>query len=375
MEASSTSTTMFSIQDILSSPELTEKDEVIELIKNNEDLTQEFITNPRQIELCSRTRDKLDPIATYLIEYLSKINKHDRDDRIEFIEEGHIYKIDGNVIKLSCTGLVKRFFPAFDPDRVIKGIKASSDYKNGFSPYSNMTDSDIKSQWENAGKHASNLGSEMHSNIEFMMNARVHPLFSQSKFEFSNSNVEQEMRYFYSFCSTYFVNPYPLIPHRTEWVIFDEELLLAGSIDMLFKSYGPLPTDPMRSHPEWTVTKLSKHKFKDDEERYWIFDWKRAKEIKTSYKFKNVEDKYIKLENSFLENCDYDKYSLQLNIYRYILEKNYGIKIAGMVLVDIHPNYPNYKTFDVPFLDTEINLIIDKHKSSNKPRGLRSIRT
>ena len=326
------------------------------------------LDNPGIVELCSRTRDKLSPLQAYLIDYLAEINRHPLDSRIKFYEEGHLYEIDGNRVEISCTGIVSRLFPKFDPDKVIMGIRASAAYKNGTSPYSGMSALEIKSSWESAGQEASDLGSEMHSNIEFLMNQCSHPVYRKGHFKFAKSNVSVEMSYFDNFRQVYcpkdLGDPSALIPHRTEWVIFDQELALAGSIDMLFRSYGPLPPDPNRSHPAWAEEKLSKHTFQEGEERYWIFDWKRAKEIKTNFKFKNNKEKYIKLEGSRLENCDYSKYSLQLNIYRYILEKNYGIKIAGMVLVDIHPCHENYLTIEVPFLDQEIEEIMDRYRRS-----------
>jgi len=48
---------------------------------------------------------------------------------------------------------------------------------------------------------------------------------------------------------------------------------------------------------------------------------------------------------------------LQLNTYRYILEKNYGIKITGMFLVCLHPENPmnNYERIAVHDLRKEVN--------------------
>lgn len=318
------------------------------------------------VKLNSRTHDSLSLLAQYILNYLSIVNRHPRDSQIKFIEEGHIYLINDKPVKLSCTGLVKRFFPEFNADRVIKNIMSSSDYRNGLSPYSGKTLQEIKDGWSESGKKASDLGSEMHANIEFLMNKLQHPKLLDMKVEFEDCQVESEMNYFKDFCRVYLNKSLSkhLEPYRTEWVIFDESIQLAGSIDMLFRSFCDLPDDPIRTSPDWTKTKLSKHEFKEGEERFWIFDWKRAKEIKTKYLFKNSEDKYIKLDKSYLENCDYDKYSLQLNIYRWILENNYSMKIAGMVLVDIHPNHKTYKTFSVPFLDTEVDLIIGKYKSA-----------
>ena len=57
-------------------------------------------------------------------------------------------------------------------------------------------------------------------------------------------------------------------------------------------------------------------------------------------------------------------YSMQLNIYRGILERKYGKKISGLYLVCLHPNNMN-KSYDVevPFLDKEIEDLFSYRRS------------
>ena len=42
-----------------------------------------------------------------------------------------------------------------------------------------------------------------------------------------------------------------------------------------------------------------------------------------------------------LPDCNFYHYSLQLNTYKALLEKNYGVKVKGMYLVCLHPNNEN----------------------------------
>ena len=54
---------------------------------------------------------------------------------------------------------------------------------------------------------------------------------------------------------------------------------------------------------------------------------------------------------SHLSSSDYNKYCLQQNIYKYILEKNYDKKVSSMNLLILHPNYDSYhivKVNDLP---------------------------
>ena len=53
------------------------------------------------------------------------------------------------------------------------------------------------------------------------------------------------------------------------------------------------------------------------------------------------------------------KYALQQNLYKYILENNYGVKINKMYLVVLHPEYGRYVKYEVPRIDKEISIILN----------------
>ena len=78
------------------------------------------------------------------------------------------------------------------------------------------------------------------------------------------------------------------------------------------------------------------------------------------YASNNQNTKWNKWMNnpiiSHLPDTNFWHYALQLNIYKYILEKNYNKHIGKMVLVCLHPNNLNnsYQLFEVPNLQNEI---------------------
>ena len=125
-----------------------------------------------------------------------------------------------------------------------------------------------------------------------------------------------------------------MMPYRTEMIVWDKELKLCGSIDMLFENeLGELE----------------------------LYDWKRCKEIK-----KSNWDKFSTTECiEHLPDSNYWHYALQLNTYKYMLEKNYGKKVNGMYLVCMHPNNKNgcYLKYKVPHLKEEINDLMALRKS------------
>ena len=115
-------------------------------------------------------------------------------------------------------------------------------------------------------------------------------------------------------------------------MIYDKQLKLAGSIDMIF----------INNNGE-----------------YEIYDWKRCKEIKKKSYGKKAKTHCI----SHIIDSNFWHYALQLNTYKSILEKNYGIKISKMCLVCLHPNNINnsYLHYEVPDLSKELNELFTDH--------------
>lgn len=106
-----------------------------------------------------------------------------------------------------------------------------------------------------------------------------------------------------------------LIPIRTEMIIYDRESLIAGMVDMLF----------------WNV----KHKILQ------LYDWKTNKDFTFEMKSRHL------LGDLFMiEDCDLELYSLQLDLYKYIIEKNTGIKLGQSYLVWFSHNNDNYKIIE-----------------------------
>jgi hypothetical protein len=122
-----------------------------------------------------------------------------------------------------------------------------------------------------------------------------------------------------------FIDAHPhLKPYRVEWMIFDEEVRLAGSIDFV------------NENPDGTLT---------------IYDWKRCKEIKKTNRFGTFA---LTECISHLPDTNYWHYALQLNTYKTILERKYGKTVKQMMLVALHPNLPSYQVYTVPHLVEEM---------------------
>ena len=245
--------------------------------------------------------------------FLSKKNAHQRDAHISFDEGPHIYTIDGDSDYMSVTSWNSTHFPKFDADSVISKMMDSPRWPK--SPYFGMTREEIKMKWKNDGNEASVAGTNMHYNIECFYNG---------------IDVEDdgslEWKYFREFNEAVGKN---LTPYRTEWMVWDKELRLAGSVDMLFEN------------PDGTLQ---------------IYDWKRSKKVVKENKWASAIVDCI----SHLPDANFWKYSLQLNTYKWILEKNYDKKISNMFLVWLHPNNSgnSYLRYEVDSLPKEMEDLV-----------------
>jgi hypothetical protein len=251
---------------------------------------------------------------------LSFENKHPRDDHISFHEPTHTYYIDGSSEKvISCTKFIHDFFPHFDPDATIQKMIKSNKWTS--SVWYGMTPEQIKKTWNDSGKDASTQGTAMHLAIEQFLHG------SSELIDPSNFNTV-EWKYFMNFWNDVKDD---LVPYRSEWEVWMKEYLLCGSIDMVLFS-----------------KKLN---------GYVIYDWKRSKEIKTKNEF---ETGYSPLDH--LPNANYWHYTLQLNIYKYFLEKFYGLNVVDLCLVILHPNNKNYRLIRLNMLEDEVVSMLECRK-------------
>ena len=249
---------------------------------------------------------------------LKQKNFHPLDSRIEFDEKDHVYYIDNIPYDISVTGFVKSFFEEFDTDDVIKR-NYDKWQADKYSKYYGLSIDEIKNKWKNNSEDASIKGSKLHNDIEAFYNDEP----------FINDTIE----------FSYFLNLHNrlkdrVIPYRTEWTIFDEESKIAGSVDMCYT---------------------------DDNGDFFIFDWKRSREIKNKNDYKQGRPPL-----NHLDDANFWHYALQLNIYKYILEKNYSIKISAMRIVRLHPNQIDYEIIKIPELQNELhNMIKDRISKLN----------
>jgi hypothetical protein len=246
-------------------------------------------------------------------------NPHTRDQYITFEEGPHIYTVHGDSSFTSVTTWNHSHFSGFNGEKAVENILRSKKRNDPTYPYYGMTKEEILEKWKSSGKEASLAGTKLHYDIECYYN----------QIESKNDSIE------YSYF-LHFVKDYPdLKPYRTEWMVYYEELKIAGSIDMIYEN---------------------------ENGELIIYDWKRCKEIENDKGYFTVYSTTKCI--SHLPDTNFWHYSLQLNMYKTILEHKYGKKVIGLFLMRLHPDnvYKTYERIEIPILEKEMNDLLEHRK-------------
>lgn len=245
-----------------------------------------------------------------------------REDRIVFHEGPHRYEVDGIAVPRSVTSLIHSYcLSAFDPAKALASMSVSK--RAGFitGPGGRqMTDEEVCAVWAANSKVASARGTLLHYHAEAHCNAiSVEPPHSpEFKMVVLLVDALREMGF---------------EPYRTEVCVIHIGLCCAGQIDALFI---------------------------DDVGSLALIDWKRSKV---------TFDKCFQPLGPPLEHmpdCNGFLYMLQLALYKYICESEYGLVIDSLFLGVVHPTQDKPRLIRMPYLREEIEAIVDDQLS----RGL-----
>jgi hypothetical protein len=258
----------------------------------------------------------------------------DSTNKIEFIEETHTYLVDGIPMKRSVTQLVKDMFSEFDGHKIAWGMVSKPDFIQKYPNYVEIVSSidmstfdgkkeaveRIKESWEKNGAEAAKLGTEMHQSIE--------DYYNEGKI-----SDTKEFNMFQNFDR--YVKEKGYLPYKSEQIVYDVQYSLAGSVDMQYTK-----------------------NLDDDVKKIWLVDWKRSKSID----FKSFGGrKFGKAPLDNVQDCNYGHYSLQLNIYKFLLEKHFNVSIEKMTLVILHPKQDDYMEIEVqPIEKSIIETVLSK---------------
>lgn len=291
---------------------------------------------------------------------LARENKSSFDDKIAFREDTHTYYVEGRDNYVSCTTFYSQFFTQFDARQMATKMVADPSFPNGKPSHAKYTplcydtatgdrfsdeciiDNILKS-WKANGDQASSKGTDLHRAIELFYNDEPVPTDIQQTTEYS---------YFERFHRD-IVETRKWLPFRTEMMVFEPNARVCGSIDMLF-----IDKNDIRDLDDWRTGRAKSPL------RLHMYDWKRSKKIpKFAYGRKTGLGPCMRIPD-----CKFMKYALQLNIYKYILELHYNVRIMSMSLGVFHPVNSSYVTHSVPCLLYTVQNMFKTRTSRKRKR-------
>lgn len=235
-------------------------------------------------------------------------NSHFRDSNVLYDGKQHSYYLS-NLVLQSMTNFVDNCFPEYN----LKEMASKIATQRGKRLATFMSILDRK------GNERRDSDTELHSKIES---------FYQHKF------VEEDdtFRLFKIFANQITLNPF-----RTEWHIYDKDLSLAGTIDLVDYS----------------------------NDKFTIYVWSTSDKLIENGMavVKNKYDQKALPPISHLDDCAYNRYALQLSLYKYILEKNYGIEVSELRLGIFHPAYNKPYVLKIPYLKNEVETLMSLRES------------
>lgn len=290
------------------------------------DIEKIEITDIKQTEKEKYCAKLVPPLAIEMDKWKNKNESvtFRRDDNIQFLPYEHIYLYNGQEQFTAVSNIISCFFKPFDSDYW-------SEYK---AKQYHVPQGQILEEWDAKGACSRDVGTFMHQQIENYYEGgvyqQVYSFIYEGKYVQKNEQISLQCEYsqFMEFLKNHKFSPF-----RTEWTIYDEDLKIAGTVDMIHR-HGNI---------------------------FDIYDWKR------SHRIVNLNGEPIIINNygekglgdlNKIDDTPYWHYCIQQNIYRYILEKNYDVRVGKMYLIVFCKDTNSYNKLDVPYMDEVIVHIV-----------------
>lgn len=257
-------------------------------------------------------------------------------NEVEYHDEPHKYYL-GDQQLISVTTILHRYQEEFQEDYWSR-YKAE-EYV--------LSQKEVLRAWEFINKKGTMKGSIVHDYAENLFLNKVFPYPKQQILdEFGFDPIFEEYKESKKHVDNFYKDVQgKLIPIRTEMIVYDRESLIGGMLDMLF----------------YNVRKKC----------FQIWDWKTNKKFTEEQKDENGEktqnkntiagrnDKLSGILSGIPDN-DMEIYSLQLAMYKYIIEKNTGIKLGDSYIVWFSHNNDNYEIMKTKDRSFHIQMIMNE---------------
>ena len=237
---------------------------------------------------------------------------------VQYFDEPHEYYLDGKEL-ISVTTLIHKYVEPFDEEYW-------SEFKGrefGIHPRV------IRRAWKFINQKGTMKGSAIHDYAE---NLFLNKTFEYPKEmiynHFGFDPVYKEYQITKKHVDTFYKHTKDrLIPVKTELILCDREALVGGMLDMLF----------------WNVKA----------QEFQIWDWKTNKAFTHENKQRTLLG-----ELGLLEESDIEIYSLQLEMYKQIIERNTDIKLGQSYIVWFSHRNDKYEVMETKDRRYHANLLL-----------------
>ena len=233
------------------------------------------------------------------------------DNSISLDRNNHIYTLTSKpkVEFISVTTFIDQFFEKFD------AIAIATKLVNSSPKYMDKTVDDVLKIWKESANH----GTKVHEELEN---------YILKKTPITEKKTVHGLKWLKNFILSGNFKIYP------EVIIYSEKLKLCGTIDLLIKNM--------------------------ENNKFLIMDWKTSKLInKKSYNRKVG----LHAASKNIEDSKFNHYSLQLSLYRFLLEEFYGLEIYNQSILHLKEN--KCKEENTPYMKDDIINMINSNLISN----------
>lgn len=295
-------------------------------VVDNEELEVTDIKQTEKEKLCAKSVKPLiiEHIHREKMAVADKFVVCERDNKIQFLPQEHIYLYNGQEQFVPVSSVISCFFKPFD-SYYWSAYKANQQ---------KVSQGQILEEWNAKGACSREVGTFMHQQIENFYKGLIYQQEYTFKYSGKYVHIEEEITLEVEYMQFQnFLKSHNFRPFRIEWAIYDEELRIAGTIDMIHKR-GDV---------------------------FDIYDWKRSHRITDIYGRPITENNYGDKGLGELNNIDdtpYWHYCIQQNLYRYILEKKYNMKVEKMYMIVFGDDIIEYRKLEIPYMGNTIDSIV-----------------
>ena len=241
-----------------------------------------------------------------------QVFNHPSGDKLIFDQDKHSYYMHSNIYQhfISGTTFIKGFFPEFDVEKV------SEIYATKY----NLDQEEVKRQWKAEGDKGLLLGNLCHNYIDALLKDKSLP-----------KPKTQLHKQFFKVSKT-------MLKH-----IFRDH-------QYLFSEYGI-------ASPNWNVAGMLDCSFRKNN-ILDLVDWKTSKIIN---EYNTFQSGFFPINH--LDDCNFNHYALQLNLYKFILKEEHYIeqwfKWCKQVRMSVyHIQYDKWTRYTIPDMSKEIKRML-----------------